>query len=114
MAKSKRSTVVKENNRLLRKRVFEPVEAARLERLSAKLMEIAQAPKPERDAEMTEAAEKDAAPQTDDAAMEVDGAKPAGTKSSSSSSKRKIEKRRRKKSNIVFPMKFAKKNKARK
>ncbi|KAL1838846.1 hypothetical protein VTJ49DRAFT_2169 [Mycothermus thermophilus] len=112
MAKSKRSTVIKENKRQLRKNVFGPVEAARIERLSAKLMEIAQAPKPQRDAEMSEATEKDAAPQTDDAAMEVDDAKPASTKPSSS--KKKIEKRRRKKSNIVFPMKYAKKNKARK
>jgi hypothetical protein len=54
MAKSKRSTTVKENNRRLKQNVFAPVEAARLERLSEKLLAIAQAPKPEREVPMDE------------------------------------------------------------
>jgi hypothetical protein len=52
MAKSSRASVKKRNNRQLAKRVFGPVEAARNERLSAKLMELASQPKPEREVEM--------------------------------------------------------------
>lgn len=54
MAKSARSRIVKENNRKLKKNVFGPAEAARLERLSAKLIALATAPKPEKDVEMNE------------------------------------------------------------
>lgn len=54
MAKSARSTTVKANNRRLKKHVFGPVEAARAERLSAKLLAIAAEPKPQRDIEMKE------------------------------------------------------------
>lgn len=48
MAKSSRATSTKKNNRALKKHVFGPVEAARTERLSAKLLEIAAQPKPSR------------------------------------------------------------------
>jgi hypothetical protein len=54
MAKSSRSRVIKENNRRLKKNVFGPVEAARAERLSAKLLALAAEPKPQRDVEMNE------------------------------------------------------------
>jgi hypothetical protein len=52
MAKGLRASVTKRNKSKLRDRVFGPVEAARTERLSAKLMELARQPKPTRDAEM--------------------------------------------------------------
>lgn len=47
MAKSSRSSVRKANNQRLKRNVFGPVEAARNERLSAKLVELASQPKPE-------------------------------------------------------------------
>lgn len=47
MAKSKRSSVRKANNQRLAATVFGPAEAARAERLSAKLLELAKQPKPE-------------------------------------------------------------------
>lgn len=46
MAKSARATSIKKNKSGLKKKVFGPVEAARNERLSAKLLELAQQPKP--------------------------------------------------------------------
>ena len=52
MAKSSRASTTKVNNQRLKQKVFGPVEAARAERLSAKLMEIVNQPKPQRDVEM--------------------------------------------------------------
>ena len=52
MAKSARSSAIKSNNQRLKKHVFGPVEAARNERLSAKLMELVAQPRPQRDVEM--------------------------------------------------------------
>jgi len=46
MAKGARSSVRKANNKKLKARVFGPVENARAERLSAKLIELASQPKP--------------------------------------------------------------------
>ncbi|KAK4034083.1 hypothetical protein C8A01DRAFT_39458 [Parachaetomium inaequale] len=109
MAKSSRSSVIKTNNRRLKKNVFGPIEAERAERLSAKLLALAAEPKPQKDVEMNEEPvdeAKDAAAKDD--AMEVEGAKPASKKPSS---KRKVEKRRGKKSSIVFPMRGPKRNK---
>ena len=48
MAKSSRSSAVKKNNQNLKKKVFGPVETARNERQNAKLLELAQQPKPPR------------------------------------------------------------------
>ena len=48
MARSLRSNRGQVNKSNLRKKVFNPVEHARAERLSAKLLELAQQPKPER------------------------------------------------------------------
>ncbi|AEO57450.1 hypothetical protein MYCTH_2315056 [Thermothelomyces thermophilus ATCC 42464] len=109
MAKSARSRVVKENNRRLKQNVFGPVEAARAERLSAKLIALATAPKPQKDIEMNEEPAnetKEVAAKED--TMDVEDAKPASKKLSN---KRKVEKRRRKKSSIVFPMRGPKRNK---
>lgn len=52
MAKSARSSQIKNNNQRLKKNVFGPVEEARAARLSAKLLEIASQPKPQKDVEM--------------------------------------------------------------
>lgn len=54
MAKSSRSSAIKTNNQRLKRNVFGPVEAARAERLSAKLLAIAAEPKPQKDIEMNE------------------------------------------------------------
>lgn len=56
MARSSRSSVIKANNQRKAAGVFGPVEAARAERLSARLLELARQPKPESsDATMGEA-----------------------------------------------------------
>lgn len=47
MAKSSRSSTRKANNQRLAAKVFGPAQAAREERLSAKLLEVAKQPKPE-------------------------------------------------------------------
>lgn len=47
MAKGARASTKKANNVRLKGKVFGPVEIARVERLSAKLMELASKPKPE-------------------------------------------------------------------
>lgn len=52
MAKSARASTKKRNNVALRKKVFGPAIDARTERLSAKLQEIANAPKPESEKKM--------------------------------------------------------------
>lgn len=46
MAKGARASSIKKNKTGLKKRVFGPVEIARSERLSAKLLALAQQPKP--------------------------------------------------------------------
>ncbi|KAL5604693.1 hypothetical protein BROUX41_001956 [Berkeleyomyces rouxiae] len=102
MARSSRSSAIKNNNSKLKSRVFGPVEDARTQRLSAKLLELAKAAKPVVDVKMDDAVE-DEEPETsktgDD--MEVDGAAKAKT-SVSASSKRILKKRKSKKSSIVF------------
>ncbi|KAF6805172.1 hypothetical protein CPLU01_07303 [Colletotrichum plurivorum] len=108
MAKSARSSVKKNNNQRLKKDVFGPVEAARAERLSAKLLELAKQPKPEREADVKmdtdeqddaqinpdEAGEEDAK-KTEESRMDVDSAKPRRRSG-------RIQKQR-KTSKIVFP-----------
>ncbi|KAK2605312.1 hypothetical protein N8I77_008160 [Diaporthe amygdali] len=113
MAKSQRSSVTKANNQRLKKNVFGPVEAARQQRLSAKLLEIASQPKPVPEKEMKDAAEQGEPDQTkaaeakpEDTTMEIDQT----SKSTKSKAKGKIVKRRGRKSNIVFP-KFGDRNK---
>jgi hypothetical protein len=54
MAKSSRASTIKSNNQRLKKNVFGPVEAARNERLSARLLALAAEAKPQKDVEMTE------------------------------------------------------------
>jgi len=46
MAKGARASTKKANHSKLKSRVFGPVESARTERLSAKLLELASQPKP--------------------------------------------------------------------
>ncbi|KAK7531393.1 uncharacterized protein J3D65DRAFT_671198 [Phyllosticta citribraziliensis] len=50
MAKSSRSSIKKTNNQKLKRNVFGPVENARAQRLSEKLLELAQQPLPAKDA----------------------------------------------------------------
>lgn len=45
MGKSSRSSAIKKNNQVLKRKVFGPVETARIERQNAKLLELAKAPK---------------------------------------------------------------------
>ena len=58
MAKSSRASSIKTNNAALKSKVYGPVETARTDRLSAKLMELAAQPKPVRVEEVPEAAEE--------------------------------------------------------
>ncbi|KAK1520107.1 hypothetical protein CPAR01_15158 [Colletotrichum paranaense] len=107
MAKSARASVIKKNNQRLKANVFGPVEQARAERLSAKLLELAKAPKPEReadtkmdiedddDAEINGDDEKKEA-KADDTSMDVDTAKPKRRSG-------RIQKQRKKTSKVVFP-----------
>ncbi|KAH7144622.1 hypothetical protein B0J13DRAFT_555633 [Dactylonectria estremocensis] len=102
MAKSARSSSRKANNQRLAAKVFGPVEAARAERLHAKLLELAKQPKPE-SADIAMDAEDGASDTDKDAkdnetTMDVDSAKPSKTRSD----KKRIDKRRVKKAGIVF------------
>ncbi|KAJ4292193.1 hypothetical protein N0V88_005822 [Collariella sp. IMI 366227] len=109
MAKSSRSSTLKANNQRLKKNVFGPVESARAERLSAKLLALAAEPKPVKDIEMNEElVEEPKEVAQKEETMEVDGAKPAIKKSLN---KKKADKRKNKKSSIVFPMRGPKRNK---
>lgn len=65
MAKSSRASTKKANNQRLKANVFGPIESARQERLSAKLLEIASQPKPVPERDMEDATEK---PETQDKA----------------------------------------------
>ncbi|KAM7185377.1 Protein of unknown function (DUF2423) domain containing protein [Rhypophila sp. PSN 637] len=119
MAKSARSSQIKTNNQKLKKNVFGPVEEARTARLSARLLELASQPKPQKDVEMqvvegdetkTETAEK-----TAEEAMEVDsGSKAVSKRKSGRIAKSGIAKRKLRKSAIVFPKYGEKKNMVRK
>ncbi|KAI1429326.1 hypothetical protein F5Y12DRAFT_710232 [Xylaria sp. FL1777] len=115
MAKSSRASTRKANNQRLKSKVFGPVEAERNARLSAKLLELAAAPKPEladsesmnivdvdADATSSKNAEKEGAAVAGESSMDIDTAKSAATSSKSMSKKGRIEKRR-KTSKIVFP-----------
>ncbi|KAK1769294.1 hypothetical protein QBC33DRAFT_568247 [Phialemonium atrogriseum] len=111
MAKSSRASSVKNNNQQLKKNVFGPVESARTERLSAKLLEIAAQAKTSRpenekemeDVETTSTDQKTAPTVTEEETMDIDsGAK--AVKRKLTLGRKGIEKRRRsKKSSIVFP-----------
>ncbi|KAI1502274.1 hypothetical protein F5X99DRAFT_379682 [Biscogniauxia marginata] len=112
MAKSSRASTVKANNQRLKAKVFSPVEEERNARLSAKLLELAAQPKPERPVEMKIVSDDDDADDAkadeenhDDTAMDLDTAKTAvaaAVVTSKRSHKKRIEKRR-KTSKIVFP-----------
>ncbi|KAI1333767.1 hypothetical protein F5Y15DRAFT_403889 [Xylariaceae sp. FL0016] len=110
MAKSSRSSVRKNNNQRLKARVFGPVESARAERLSAKLLELASQPKPEQtETEMKvvdDAVDEGNAAVVvakEDTTMDVDAAKPAQQSTSNKSNNKKRIEKRKKTSKIVFP-----------
>ncbi|KAJ9134464.1 hypothetical protein NKR23_g10103 [Pleurostoma richardsiae] len=105
MAKSSRSSTRKTNNQRLKKNVFGPTEDARAERLSAKLLELASLPKPEKETEMEDVAAQDAQNEkgTTGGGEQGDDTMDIDSKPSQRIGKKKIEKRRKKKSSIVFP-----------
>ncbi|RYP72392.1 hypothetical protein DL771_004187 [Monosporascus sp. 5C6A] len=128
MAKSSRASTRKANNRRLKANVFGPVESARAERLSAKLLELASQPKPEvkevKVVEDVEAAEvmmdedAAAAENADDTAMDVDSNNTTAAKSAPSNNKRdgkgRIQKRKKKANKVVFALYKDKKSSKRK
>ena len=73
MAKSSRASSVKANNQRLKKNVFGPVEDARTARLSAKLLELAAQPKPQRDTEMEEISDEAEAEQKEKPVKATEG-----------------------------------------
>ncbi|KAK7628831.1 hypothetical protein IWX48DRAFT_240261 [Phyllosticta citricarpa] len=93
MAKSSRSSVKKTNNQKLKKNVFGPVENARAQRLSERLLELAQQPRPAKD-EME--VEKDQ--------MELDDEPKPSSSASSKKKAGRVQKKRRGKatSTIAF------------
>ncbi|KAI9842522.1 MAG: hypothetical protein M1838_003094 [Thelocarpon superellum] len=118
MAKGLRSSVKKANKAKLRSRVFGPVENARTERLSAKLLELAAEPKAVKATDMTMDLEQkqpknpgpfaaeDARLESDE--MDVDegpGAQKSKAKASKQRSPGRIQKRGRGKAKnaVVFP-----------
>ncbi|KAF5024636.1 hypothetical protein F66182_3400 [Fusarium sp. NRRL 66182] len=106
MAKSSRSSTRKANNRRLVQNVFGPAEAARNERLSAKLLELAKQPKPEssdanmniQEEETNDEAKADAQ-EDEETTMDVDSVKKP---SSGRIEKKRADKRKQKSAKIVF------------
>lgn len=116
MAKSARASTTKRNNANLRKKVFGPAHDARTERLSARLQELAAAPKPESEKPTelhTEHTDKDEQADENKSA-DVDMANtPAVLRSRSKSSSNKITKKkkvpRKAKHSMVFASDTARK-----
>ncbi|SMR56760.1 unnamed protein product [Zymoseptoria tritici ST99CH_1E4] len=79
MARSARSSGIKKNKAVLKKRVFGPVETARNERMNAKLLELASAPKEKMEVEETKPEEEKAAENADDD-VDMDPSKPRRSK----------------------------------
>ncbi|CCE34474.1 hypothetical protein E4U22_004829 [Claviceps purpurea] len=104
MAKSARSSTKKANNRRLYAKVFSPAEAARNERLSAKLLELAKQPKPESsDANMDVDPLNDMAAEVNDGQDGADTAMDVDSKPSKSRSVKKgADKRKQRRAGIVF------------
>lgn len=73
MAKGARASSKKRNHANLRKKVFAPTYDARTERLSAKLQEIANAPKPEQEKKMDVDSDKVDNVDTENAATDAPG-----------------------------------------
>ncbi|KAH8821520.1 hypothetical protein F5884DRAFT_90358 [Xylogone sp. PMI_703] len=114
MAKSARASTKKTNNSKLKARVFGPVENARTERLSAKLLELASQSKPKEaanDAGLTTEGLPEPSSNMNsgvegaqDDEMEIDQKPSDKTAHSKTHSKGRIAKRQsRRKASIVFP-----------
>lgn len=73
MAKSARASTKKRNNAKLRTKVFGPAIDARTERLSAKLQELANTPKPDEKKKMEVDNSKSADAEVEPANLEADG-----------------------------------------
>ncbi|KAK7520939.1 uncharacterized protein IWZ02DRAFT_273437 [Phyllosticta citriasiana] len=109
MAKSSRSSVKKTNNQKLKKNVFGPVENARAQRLSERLLELAQQPRPAKDEMEVENNQhpesNDARPEETEAAeMELDDEPKPSSSASSKKKAGRVQKKRRGKatSTIAF------------
>ncbi|KAJ9623382.1 uncharacterized protein PV06_02677 [Exophiala oligosperma] len=122
MAKSARASVTKRNHRNLRAKVFGPAHDARLERLSAKLQELAAKPKvnEEKAMDVDDTTERlEGEEPTNDSAEEMevdaDGAKTKSTKprSKKSQSNGKVQKmsKRKPRNLMVFASERARKAK---
>jgi len=111
MAKGARASTIKSNNAKLKANVFGPVETARTERLSARLLELASAPKPAREEPVMKDVEEDVAGDSAEdgkptETMDLDSnTTQAAPKLSKTQIKHRIEKRKssKSKSSIVFP-----------
>jgi len=119
MAKGLRATTKKNNRVKIRARVYAPVDEARTERLSQKLLELASQPRPAK-TEMDVDAEKEVSSKDQDAQtaeeMDVDGATKNGRSSSSTRRAPKKEIRvqkahRRVRNELVFRKRVFKKTK---
>lgn len=81
MAKSSRASSRKANNQRLKANVFGPVEAARQERLAAKLLAIASQPKPVSERKMEDVPEEDdAEQQKPEGEQKADDSKTSGSR----------------------------------
>ncbi|KAI1006760.1 GPI ethanolamine phosphate transferase 2 [Podosphaera aphanis] len=109
MAKGARASSRKANNAMLKSRVFGPIETARTERLSSKLLELASQPKPENikamevDTDNTVEMKRNSTQISQTEVMEVDGASSKTVTSSKIRSKGRVGKRvQSRKASIVF------------
>ncbi|KAK5945016.1 hypothetical protein PMZ80_002219 [Knufia obscura] len=117
MAKSARASTKKRNNVALRKKVFGPAIDARTERLSAKLQEIANAPKPESEKKMDvdedkeEKADVPAVTEDQDEAMQWTGLAGSATKQKRAKATGRLNKvaKRKPRNQVVFPSEMARK-----
>ncbi|KAN0102947.1 Protein of unknown function (DUF2423) domain containing protein [Hyaloscypha variabilis] len=112
MAKGARASTKKANNQKLKSRVFGPVETARTERLSAKLLELASQPKPKpakedivMESEEGSTAENEVPVESKQAEeMELDQEATKSGDRTKTASKGRVEKRRHhRRASIVFP-----------
>ena len=115
MAKSARSSRTKRNNSNLRKKVFGPVYDARTERLSAKLMELANTPKPDEEKKMDVEEDKGegetgtaAEDPMEDEDMQWTGIEQRKSRSKAASRAGRVAKRKPR-NQVVFPSEIARK-----
>ena len=106
MAKGSRASTRKRNGTALREKVFNPVYDARLDRLSAKLQAIADAPKPDSDKPESKPTE-DEDEQAD--VMQWTAVSDTKAKKQKAASKSGRVAKRKAKNQVVFPSEIARK-----